>query len=721
MAKNNRRDHLLRYIGLGVIVVAVSLVFIARLINIQVASKDYYVANVNDNTYSRTVKIQAQRGTIYDSDGHALVSNSYSYDVYFDAGDIPKGVEKNDVVINVIDTAKRIGEFDKAFTEPDHPFVKSGDKWTLDEDYMQTVFGRRLNTLLIDMGYVPDKNENKDDESVHWEGTDISDMRNSLLLRYGIIDKEGAYQYYLDDEDTEGKCLLLFKVRLDMEMHNFSVSEPYTVLTDVSVKLITAMKEGSVHGIGINCRAERQFNYPGVASHILGRTGKITAETADYYTEQGYTLDAIVGTSGAEAAFETYLHGEDGELTIVEDEYGHVVDQYVSVEPKAGKDVYLTINVDFQKAAEKALADNIAYIVDQGQYKIWWEKENHDKKVSLVGEDANAGALTVLNPKDGSVLALATYPTYNLVTFNEDYEKLTKDKASPLFFRALDGTYAPGSTFKPGIAVAALTEGIITPETEIEDEGEYQYYADVGLHPRCWIYSEAYGWGKHGLINVSEAIQVSCNCFFYDVGRQLTITKMNKYCSGYGLGQPTGIELNEKVGILAGPEEREATGGAWYDGNTIMAAIGQDDNLFTPLQLSVYISTILNNGQRYKAHILKEVREYDGTVVYTTSPQVISKIKLSDEACTTVKNAMKDATENGSAARVFADYPIEIGGKTGTAQVSTTSSDNAAFVAFAPFDNPEIVATCIIEHGAAGTDTGFAIKDVFSYYFKLGG
>lgn len=717
--RKNRRDHLLRYIGLGVIVVAVSLIFIARLINIQIAGKDYYTANVNDNTYTRTVPIQAQRGLIYDSAGRALVSNKYYYDVYFDAGDIPKGTQKNDVVSNVIENAKRLGVLGTSFEEPKHPFVKSGEEWTLDDDYMQTVFGTRLNKLLIDMNFEPDKNEDKEDESVHWTKTDISELRNALLERYGIIDENGEYLYYAEDENAEEKSLLLFKIRLDMEMHNFSVSEPYTVLKDVDVKYLTAIKEGSQHGIGVSCRSERVFNFPGIASHILGRTGKITAETADYYTEQGYKLDAIVGTSGAESAFETYLHGEDGELTIVEDEYGNVIDQYVSKKPKPGRDVFLTIDIKFQKAAEDALANNVKYIVNEAKYKIDQEREKNDKKISLVGEDANSGALTVINPKDGSVLALASYPTFNLATFNEDYDKLIKDKDSPMFFRALEGTYAPGSTFKPGIAIAALTEGIITPETEIEDEGEYQYYADVGLHPRCWIYSEAYGFGKHGLINVSEAIQVSCNCFFYDVGRQLTITKMNKYCSAYGLGQPTGIELNEKTGILAGPAEKEVKGAAWYDGDTIMAAIGQSDNLFNPLQLSVYISTILNHGQRYKAHILKEVREYDGTVSYTTSPQVLNTIKISDTAYETVKNAMKDATENGSAARVFADYPIEIGGKTGTAQVSAKSSDNAAFVAFAPFDNPEIVATCIIEHGAAGTDTGFAIKDVFSYYFGI--
>ena len=194
---------------------------------------------------------------------------------------------------------------------------------------------------------------------------------------------------------------------------------------------------------------------------------------------------------------------------------------------------------------------------------------------------------------------------------------------------------------------------------------------------------------------------------------------MTKYCKIYGLGQPTGIELPEKTGILAGPEYREQSGKAWYDGDTLAAAIGQSDHLFNPLQISVYTATLLNGGTRYSAHLLYEVREYDGTVVYTREPEVIDSVPLDADAVTTVKYAMKDVTENGSAARVFVNYPIVIGGKTGTAQVAKTSSDNALFTAFAPFDDPEIVTTCVIEHGANGTDAGFAIRDLFDHYFGL--
>lgn len=708
---SNRRDHLARYIALGAFFVTVCLIFIARLINIQVAGQDYYTETLSEDGNVRTVKIQAQRGCIYDSQGRELISNSYSYDLYLDAGSIPSGLGKNETVLWVLRCAKDCGVYDTCFAEPDHPFVNKDGKWALDEEYMSSIYGKRMNRLMTDLNFEPDKKDSED-APVTWNDTDISEVRRTLRERYGLVDEDGKEQY---SQLSDGERELLFKIRLDMELKYFSTAEPYTILHDVTVPVITAVKEGNVRGVEVSCRAERVYNYPDVAAHLLGRTGKITAETADYYTEQGYPLDAIVGISGVEQAFEKYLHGTDGELTVVEDEYGNTVDSYVSVEPVPGQDVYLTIDIEFQRLAEKALENNINLIVNNAKEKIAQNAEE-----TLMGEDASSGALTAIDRKTGAVLALASYPTYNLATFKEDYDTLKEDKNLPMFFRALEGTYAPGSTFKPGVAAAALSENIITPYTEIVDEGVYKFYESSQWQPKCWIYTPRYGMQTHGAVNVSKAIQVSCNYFFYDVGRQLTISKMNEYCSAYGLGEATGIELNEKTGILASPKEREDKGGTWYDGDTLAAAIGQSDNLFNPLQMSCYLATLLNNGTRYSAHILKEVRSYKGEVTYTAEPKTLSQAKLTAEAVTTVKYAMKDVTENGSAARVFVNYPVAIGGKTGTAQVSTTSSDNAIFTAFAPFDDPTIVATCVIEHGASGTDAGFAVRDVFSAYFGVG-
>lgn len=691
-----KREHLFRYIIIGAFYVLVCLIFVARLINIQIAGQDYYTEAYSDGYFYRSVPIQAQRGEIFDRNGKPLVTNTYTYSLYLDAGSLTADQgDRNLFILRLLDKAEQMGEYD-GFELPEQPFVKKDGEWKFDKVFMATAYGKRFSRLLTDLGF-----EQDDSEKGGWDKADKKEIRETLLERYGITDDEGKLRY--PEKDSE----LLFAIRLDMELSYFSTAEPYTLIKDIDVKFIAAVTEGTVRGLGISCDAKRVYNYPGYASHMLGRTGKIMAEKAEYYTDKGYKLNAIVGTSGVEEAFEDYLHGEDGTLTIVEDEYGNIVNTYVSKEPKPGQDVYLTIDIDLQIAAEHALKSNIELIVANGKAD--------DRELS--GEDANAGALSAIEKDTGAVLALATYPTYNLATFNEDYATLREDENSPLFFRALEGTYAPGSTFKPGVAVAALQEGIISPWTEIYTEGQYKFYDDY--QPSCWIHSERYGYGRHGSINVTEAIQVSCNYFFFDIGRQLTISKITKYCKGYGLGEPTGIELPEKTGILAGPAHRESSGNTWYDGDTLAAAIGQSDHLFNPLQISVYVATMLNGGTRYSAHLLHEVREYDGTVVFTREPEIVDTVELDANAVSTVKYAMKDVTENGSAARVFLNYPIVIGGKTGTAQVTKTSSDNALFTAFAPFDNPEIVTTCIIEHGANGTDAGFAIRDLFDQYFGL--
>ena len=689
-----KREHTVRYVALGALFCAVLLLFIARLINIQIAGQDYYTDTPTVTTYTRTEVIQAQRGNIYDCNGNALITSTFTYSMYLDAGSLPRAAEdRNAILLHVVRTAQENGA-GKAFSLPENPFHIDGDAITLDADYMETVYGRRLTRLITDLNFAPEEDESFSPET-------LTDAHAALMARYGLVDSEGAALYPPEDS------ALLFALRLDMELHNFSAIEPYTILTDIDVPLIGRILEGSTRGVRVRTDATRVYHYPGVASHILGRVGRISAAEAEYYAELGYAPDAIVGVAGAERAFEAYLHGEDGELTVVEDGYGNVLEEYVSREPVAGQHVYLTIDIEFQAAAEQALAANVKLIA-----------ENADPNTPLSGEDANAGALAAVDAKTGAVLALASYPTYDLSTFSENYEALNSDENAPMFNRALEGTYAPGSTFKIGVAAAALQEGVITPYSEIRDLGHYDYYAAPGEKgPRCWIYSERYGYQTHGYINVSRAIQESCNYFFYDVGRRLTISKLDSYCEKYGLGQPTGIELAEKTGILAGPAYRESLGKTWYDGDTLAAAIGQSDHLFTPLQISMYITTILNGGNRPAAHILKETRDYFGGVLTETHPQTVDSVKLDDSVVQTVRYAMKDVTENGSAARVFVNYPIEIGGKTGTAQVSKTSSDNALFLAFAPFNDPEIVATCVIEHGAGGTDAGFAVRDLFDYYF----
>ncbi len=687
-----KRDHFLRYTSIGVLFIAVCLIYMVKLVDVQITGQDYYKSAQALVYTERRVPLYATRGEIYDRNGVALITNKYSYSVYFEAGGFPRDTsEGNNLILSTIENGITMGA---VYEEPDVPLVKENENWKYASD-LASGKGKRLANHLSDM--------NLEDPSP-------DEAAEALMIRFGIgkFDDDDNFYLTVDEEDA----MTLFSLRLDMLLSDFSQSNPYEILKNATTDLIIKLREGNVKGLLVKAEAERIYEIPGLASHILGRTGKIQAEQAEYYTELGYPLDAIVGISGAESAFEEYLHGTNGTLVIVEDSEGNTVDTYVEKEPIPGKDVYLTIDAELQAVAEQALADNVLYIVENAIA----EGE------PLSGEDADAGAMTVMSPKTGEVYAMASYPTYDLSLFNETYSELREDPATPMLNRALNGIYTPGSTFKVGVAVAALNEGIISPYTTIHTTGKYTYYADSGFEPRCWINLLYGGGASHGTINVTEAIQVSCNCFFYEMGRLLTINTMNDYCRDLGLGEPTGIELSESTGILAGPDYRAEAGlGAWSPGDTVQAAIGQIENSFTPMQISVYTSAILNGGTRIGAHILKEVREYgDNEPVYVAEPKVLSKRDIDPSVITTVKNAMKNVTEDtGSAARLFENYPMQIGGKTGTAQVSETQSDNAVFTAFAPFNDPELVATCVIEKGAGGTDAGFSVRDVFSHFFDI--
>lgn len=683
-----------RYIVIGGGFIAVVILYISLFINLQVSGQDYYSMTSQLAYRTRTVKIQAQRGEIYDRNGKKLVGNSYSYDLRLDYGSMPtKSAKKNETLMTLLSCIESCGEEEALCDIKYSPLIltahESGVLFEYNDDFFETSRASRYNKLAAELGIKED---------------DAADSAGEVFLnRYALIDSDGNSVY--SPEET----VRLFMYRMDLDLFDFSGVNPYTLAEDISLDLITLIRETLSRGYTVFCDCDRVYNYPGYASHILGRIGKIPQESVEKYTELGYALDAIVGTSGVEEAFEEYLHGVDGEMTVTEDYYGNIIETEITKAPTAGYDVYLTIDIELQMAAENSLAYNIDYV-------------HAAASGELTGEDAKAGAVTAVDPKTGEVLALASYPTYDLSTFDEDYAFLRTDETSPMLNRALNGTYQPGSTFKPGVALAALDSGNVTPYELINDTGVYDYYAGesgTGYSPRCWIYL-MYGM-THGNINITEAIQESCNYFFYEMGRRLTIENIDLYMKHFGLGESTGIELPEKTGILAGPDYRNDNGlEPWSPGDTLQAAIGQSDHLFTPLQISMYVSALTNSGTRYAAHILSKVCRYGSDeAIYSKDPEVLDSVELSSDACSVVLNAMKDVIENGSASDIFEDYPITIGGKTGTAQVSKTKSDNAIFTAFAPFDDPSIVATCVIEQGNTGSNAGVTVKGIFDSYFSV--
>ncbi|MBQ3590990.1 MAG: hypothetical protein II979_03545 [Clostridia bacterium] len=732
-----KRNNLLRYVAVGILFCVVCVVYVGRLIYLQVAGQDYYTMSQPIVRVTRTVPIQAIRGEIYDTNGVPLVTNRYSYDLQLEYSSFPRSEsEKNAMVLGLLEASVR--HDCTPLENGSLPIVVSGVSGgtsggltvSFREDFFAyggaryRRFAALIEGLYVDWGHEEDARpaspllaamaavpySGSDPETAETAADRMADFPpvnrcvQALLERYGLIT-------YADRTDTVGQLthspedtVTLLCRRLDMELSDFSTAAPYTLFEDIPLSMVAHAEESWHRGIRIHIDAARQYEFPGYASHILGSVGKLDRSDVDYYTEQGYAMDAIVGKSGVEAAFELYLRGVDGVLTITEDTAGNVISTEVTTQPIAGHNVYLTIDIGMQMAAEIALAQNVQQI-----------REEADPDNPMSGEDASAGALVAVKVDTGAVLAIASYPTYNLATLGRDIVILRDDETKPMLNRAIQSAFAPGSTFKVGVAVAALENEIIEKDTIINAQGTYTVYEDY--QPSCWVVAKG---GAHGKISVVEAIQESCNYFFFEVGRLLTIEKINDRMSTFGLGQSTGIELYENKGILAGPDYRDENGlDKWSPGDTLQAAIGQSDNLFTPLQICMYTTTLLNKGVRYSAHLLDRVSVYEGDVLFEAAPAVLEDKPISDEICEIVLEGMKNVMDNGSAARIFAGYPITVGGKTGTAQVYSTKSDNAIMTAFAPYENPDIAVTCVIEQGYSGTKAGYSIKDVFDYYFGL--
>ena len=695
---NKDKKALIRIFCVALIFVAVCIIYFIRMVNI--AANADPTKKIETGTYTRREPIQALRGEIYDRNGNLLVYNEYSYNMVFDYDAMAATqTDRNYAILQTLAVLKNTGDQDKR-AETSFPFDGSYPDYTYTaeaRDGDSNIYYRLLKRIA--------QNELEEDSPQKKNELTVSGLDEFYKSNPEAFPEEQEIvdwfltKYKLTETNSAGNMLFtnaeidkLIRVRYDMEVADFSIYNRYTFAEDVDLTLVTYVKELGIVGADFETVTERKYAYPGYASHILGRTGAILAENWEYYEKLGYQMDDIVGIDGCEAAFEGYLRGVDGVRVVVEDKDGKIIESYVEKEPIPGKDVYLTIDIELQIAAEDALEENVA----------------------MFG-DANAGGLTAIDPKNGEVLVLASYPTFDLGSYGQDYNDLVKNPDNPLLNRALNA-YTPGSAFKVGMVAAGITHGTVTPSSTFYCGGADPVYGN-----KCWIHP-----GKHGDVNAAYSLQVSCNCYFYELGPLMGIETMNEYCIAYGLGEPTGIELRESTGILAGRDSSRA----WMERDTVMAAIGQSDNMFNPLQLSNYIATILNGGDRYSAHILKEVREYgeSGEVVLATKPEIVSHIGLSDAALQTVKSGMKRMVQYDSAASGYMEgIPVTVGGKTGTAQRGTGKNDNRLFVCAAPYDDPEIVISVIIEpddtkpkdnyHGSAYASYA-AAETLKAYYNK---
>ena len=474
-----------------------------------------------------------------------------------------------------------------------------------------------------------------------------------------------------------------------MREAQFSYSNPFVFSEDADASLVTKIKESpeKYPCAEILTQPIRRYFYPESLVHILGRCGIISRE--EYENSTGYSYNDYIGKQGVEKTFESVLRGKDG-LRAKEKYTDRGMKKFFEeVDAIPGSDVILTIDLPLQQKTEEAL-----------------------KNIVSNTYGARGGAFVITDINSGEILASASNPSYNITEFNKDYTALSKDSDKPFFNRCTSGLYEPGSTFKMITAIAAMESNNLSPEETIKTRGKYEYFDQTF---RCNIYRET---GKtHGTIDVSRALGVSCNYFFYELGKRTGIEKIAEFASLFGLDKPTGIEIKEEAtGTIATPENRKNRGGIWYGGDALQASIGQSDNLFTPLALTNYVAALGNGGKLYSAHILKGIKDTDGNVSYK-APQVLRTINLKQGTFDAIKKGMLDVTKNGTAKDVFGAFSIKVAGKTGTSQVSGRT--NGLFLGYAPAENPEIAFCVVIEGGGTGNAAAKCAKNVLSYYFNV--
>lgn len=528
--------------------------------------------------------------------------------------------------------------------------------------------------------------------------TPVSAPRGDILDRYGrpIVTARYGWDLVLDEgfsketlKETSKRVEALLKEEETICAFSENAPLPHTLAEDLKSESVAKIKEHqkALPGVFLQERTVRQYQYPGVASHILGHIGKISAE--EYEEKEGYQKTDYIGKQGVERAFENLLRGTDGVKTVETEAKNPLV---ASKNPTPGKSVMLTIDMNLQIAAEEALKQ----AVDGTREKA-------------------GGALVVVDVKNGDILACASYPTYNLETFSKDYETLLTNPAKPMFHRALSGLYAPGSTFKMISAIAALEEKSITPEEIIETKGVYEYFDRTF---QCNIYKQKKE--THGAITLSDALGVSCNYYFYEIGKRVGVEKIAQTAKRFSLGEKTGIfSGNEEAkGQIASPENREKNGGTWYGGDALQAAIGQSDHLFTPIGLANYAAMLSNGGKSPGLRILYGVKDAETGEIEKNkenTPQKDANVK-EEVLQEVIKGMTKVTEEGGTAGEYFSDFGISVAAKTGSAQVP--GGTNGLFLAFAPVGTPQIAISVVIEKGGAGSLAAKVGKEVFSAYFE---
>ena len=677
MNQNERKTVVRRMILLIAAACAVMGLFVLRLIFLQLVNGDDFKAQAT-NTTDYNFTVTAARGDIVDSSGRRIATSTTSYNV----------------VLNKLLMGDR--DLDTMLQQIVELLRENGESWN--------------DTLLIGQPGAAGHYEFTDDDTSTSDQKQLADMKDTLgLQQYATADD--VMEMLVEKNELQSFSLewqrVLAGIHYEMDRQAFSNVNNFVMAENVSAATVATIKEHSLQlpGVEIVETSARSYEQSDIIPAVLGRVGKITAEkwkvtdsdgNVTYpLREKGYNMNDILGISGLESAYEDELRGKDGVETITRNSDGVIVDTQLTTVPEPGHTVQLTIDSNFQRAVDKALAENIDMI----------------NRVYNTGDmKAAAAAAVVIDVKDGGVLAASNYPSFDQNLYATNYSEYSSDPGLPLFNRALQGLYTPGSTFKPAVAVAALDSGLINQYSTVFCNGVYNYFKDY--HPKCTRH------GHSGNIDVVTAIKWSCNIFFYDVGRRLTSDVYDAYAYKLGLGQRTGVEVSEATGRLTTKNDSNYT--ASLD---VQAAIGQGNTVVTPIQLATYAATLANNGVRYRTHFVKAILDTNtGEVLSETQPEVMDVIEGTGNTFELVREGMKQVPSTISGK--ISSYPIAIACKTGTPQRSETYAPgkhylNAMMVAYLPADDPEIAIGISIEYGGYGARAGDLVVDIANAYFAM--
>jgi len=690
-----------RVVAMLCILVTALSIYLVFLYKLQIIEGDkYYTESLLLQEEEATVT--AARGNILDRYGRVLVSNKECYNLKIDTTKLFSDENPNAVILELVKLVQGYGD---EYVD-DLPITAAPPFEYTDMTEIQRTM---LNA------YFKDKADEFKELGLPAEPSAV-ELMSYMRSRYEI-----------DNNYSSEEMRMIAGLRYSINVRYAINTAEYVFVEDASMKLISSIMETKLAGITVERAYIRDYKTE-YAAHILGYVGLMTQEEYEKYSLYDYSPDSMVGKDGIEYAFEEYLHGADGEVIETRNPAGTILSTVYTKEPEPGNHVYLTIDIVLQEQVERILANSVNGLIKTRAQERAEGIARGDYNPEMKDEITGAAAV-VVDVRTGEPLALASWPTYDVSTIIENYSDLMAAPNAPLFNRALMGAYAPGSTFKPCTAIASLTSGIINTEEEVDCMGVFTKYAAEGYAPECWIWSistdgEHY---THPELNVSGAICCSCNYYFYTVGNDLGVDTLGEFAHKFGLGVSTGIELVETVGNMSNRyNHSDYTGTEWRIGDTLQAAIGQSDSVFSPLQLAEFCATVANKGTRYSASILKSIRTYDySEQIYEREKEVLSVVESADYNWAAVHEGMYEVLHNWEYntpnVEEWLDCAWTVAGKTGTAQKGENITNDGLFMCFAPYKEPEIAIAVVVERGGSGASVQFIARDIMDAYINIRG